>query len=181
MKKNKIIIFISAILLTLATGFFTFYHYKDITSDADIKNNDNENKTTLISEEQDYTRKLEDKNINTIPQNNNELKIRTDDITYGNKNAKVVIIEYASLSCPHCASFHQESFEKIKEKYIDTNKVLFIHRDFILNQSSLLATTLLNCYKEEYKQDQKKQHNLIKILFKTQESWAFNQDPYSEN
>ncbi len=63
----------------------------------------------------------------------------------GNKNAPVTIIEYASLSCPHCANFYNKVFDKIEEKYIKTGKVKFIYRDFPLNQSALLASVISKC------------------------------------
>ena len=48
----------------------------------------------------------------------------------GNENAPITLIEYASLTCGHCATFHNEVFPKIKSDYIDTGKLKFIYRDF---------------------------------------------------
>jgi protein-disulfide isomerase len=193
-KKNHLILFFTIILL-IAVAVFTFYQYKNsklfTNSDggADIKNHQegdvdsesavNKSKETDnddISSSQDPVKKAEDESVSKKQYNSSILKIQPTDVVLGNKNAKVVIVEYASLSCPHCASFHQESFGKIKEKYIDTGKIMFIYRDFILNQQSLVATLLLRCYAEKYKSNIEKYHNLIKILFRTQDSWAFNQN-----
>jgi protein-disulfide isomerase len=55
-----------------------------------------------------------------------------DDMTLGSDKAPVTVIEYASLTCPHCAKFNNESFEKFKAKYIDTGKVHYIFREFPL-------------------------------------------------
>ena len=52
----------------------------------------------------------------------------------GRKDAKVVIIEYASMTCIHCANFHKDIYPKIKEKYIDTNIIKFVFRDFPLDK-----------------------------------------------
>ena len=63
----------------------------------------------------------------------------------GNKDAKVTIIEYASMTCDHCGDFHKNIFPKIKEKYIDTNKVRFVFRDFPLDKQALYASILAKC------------------------------------
>lgn len=54
-----------------------------------------------------------------------------DDMTLGNPQAKVMVVEYASLACPHCARFHNEVFPAFKAKYIDTGKVQFVYREYI--------------------------------------------------
>ena len=54
-----------------------------------------------------------------------------DDMTLGNPQAKVVVVEYASLACPHCARFHNDVFPAFKARYIDSGKVLFVYREYI--------------------------------------------------
>ena len=54
-----------------------------------------------------------------------------DDMTLGNPKAKIVVVEYASLSCPHCARFHNEVFPQFRKQFIDTGKVQFVYREFI--------------------------------------------------
>ena len=98
------------------------------------------------------------------------------DIVFGNKNAPVTIIEYASLSCPHCAHFYNDVLDQIKKNYIDTNKVKFIYRDFPLNQSAMLASLISTCYAKNNHNDSEKYHKFIKVLFKSQDSWAFDKD-----
>lgn len=100
------------------------------------------------------------------------LKVTKEDLTIGDKNAPVKLVEYASLSCPHCASFYRESFEKIKEKYIDSGKVLFVFRDFPLNEPALIGATYAKCVAQE--QGSEKYFSTIKSLFKVQDSWAFD-------
>jgi len=99
------------------------------------------------------------------------LKISPSDMVIGDKNAPVVMIEYASLSCPHCASFYREAFPKIKEKYIDTNKVVFVFRDFPLNEPALVGASYARCLAKE---GSEKYFATIKNLFKVQDSWAFD-------
>lgn len=55
---------------------------------------------------------------------------RDDDIALGDPSAPIVMVEYASLTCPHCAAFHEEVFPALKARYIDTGKVRFIFRQF---------------------------------------------------
>lgn len=104
------------------------------------------------------------------------LKPNANDIIYGSKDAPVTFIEYASLSCPHCASFHSESFDRLKSDYIDQGKVKFIHRDFPLNQPALTAAMIAICQNKNYSSDgAEKYYTLIRALFKTQDAWAFDE------
>lgn len=103
------------------------------------------------------------------------LKINSSDIVLGDKNAPVVMIEYASLSCPHCAAFHRESLEKFKSEYIESKKVVFVHRDFPLNQPAMVAGMFAICQSQANKSEtSEKYYNLLKALFRTQDSWAFD-------
>lgn len=105
--------------------------------------------------------------LNIISANSHEiLKLKDDDIIFGKKDAPVTIVEYASLSCTHCAYFHNNVFNKIKEKFIDTGKVFLIFRNFPLDQTSFKAAIASKCIK-----DSKSTKKFIKLLFKNQESW----------
>ncbi len=107
--------------------------------------------------------------------NSGLLKVLPSDFVLGSQNAPVTMIEYASLSCPHCASFARESFEKLKTDYIETGKVKFIFRNFPLNQSALSAAMFANCQAQDDKTNAaEKYFSTLKILFKTQDSWAFD-------
>lgn len=56
--------------------------------------------------------------------------ISADDMVLGDANAPVTLIEYASVTCPHCAAFHEEAWDQLKANYIDTNKVRFVFREY---------------------------------------------------
>jgi protein-disulfide isomerase len=84
----------------------------------------------------------------------------------GSADAKVVIVEYASTTCPHCAAFHAESFPEVKKDYIDTGKVRFIFREFPLNDADLAAVMLARCAPED------KYFPLIEVYFEQQKSWT---------
>jgi protein-disulfide isomerase len=87
------------------------------------------------------------------------------DMTLGSKDAPVTIIEYASMTCPHCAAFEKEVFPQIKSAYIDTGKVKFIFREFPLDQVALAASALARCVAKD---DSNKYFAMIGILFNQQ-------------
>lgn len=87
------------------------------------------------------------------------------DIVYGSKDAPVEVIEYASLTCPHCATFESTTFKQLKEKYIDTGKIRFIYRNFVMNAPDLQASVFMRCMDEDFAKKSKK------ILFERQRTW----------
>ncbi len=84
----------------------------------------------------------------------------------GDASAPVSIIEYASLTCPHCADFEKNVLPKLADKYIATGKVKLIYRDFPLDGNALKAAQLAQCMPED------RYFPFIKTLFDTQASWA---------
>ncbi|MFC3053128.1 thioredoxin domain-containing protein [Kordiimonas pumila] len=93
------------------------------------------------------------------------------DITYGAADAPVTLIEYASLTCPHCAHFATEIFPKIEENYIATGKVKLIYRNFLLNRVDMAASTVARCGDEETAK------KLMKVFFSRQAEWMREKDP----
>ena len=89
----------------------------------------------------------------------------------GPEDAPITIIEYASLTCPHCAKFHGTAFPQLKKEYIDTGKVRFIYRDFPLDAYALKASMLARC------SGNNRYFKFLKVLFKKQENWTRNGDP----
>jgi protein-disulfide isomerase len=81
------------------------------------------------------------------------------------ENPKVRIIEYASLTCPHCAMFHQDSLGVIKNDYITAKKAQYIFRDYPLDGAALKASLLAKC-------DLSKRQAFIDLLFKKQSEWT---------
>ncbi len=91
------------------------------------------------------------------------------DMALGAKDAPVTVIEYASMTCPHCATFTRDVFPKLKSEYIDTGKVRFIFREFPLDQVALAASALARCVAKD---DVQKFFTLIDVLFKQQNELA---------
>jgi protein-disulfide isomerase len=81
----------------------------------------------------------------------------------------VTIIEYASMTCPHCATFHKTTYPALKTKYIETGKVRFIFREFPLDELAVAASMLARCAGGE------KSMALIDVLFASQDKWAVRQ------
>lgn len=69
--------------------------------------------------------------------------VSQDDMSMGNPNAKVTVIEYASLGCPHCARWNNEVFPQFKAKYIDTGKVRYVLREFLTGDAQVAAAGFL--------------------------------------
>jgi len=92
--------------------------------------------------------------------------IAADDMVLGSPDAKVTIVEYASLTCSHCARFHKETMPKLKAEYIDTGKVRLVYRDFPFDEPSFRAAMLARCSGKE------RFFGFVDALFQSQENWA---------
>jgi protein-disulfide isomerase len=93
------------------------------------------------------------------------------EMALGDSNAPNVVIEYASMTCSHCAAFHNEVFDEFKTKYIDTGKVYFIFREYPLDALATAAFMLARCGpKERY-------FPLVDLMFDRQPEWAFTDNP----
>lgn len=99
----------------------------------------------------------------------NILKIQDTDILLGDPKSKVVLVEYFSHTCVHCAYYHKSIFPTIKENYIDNNKIAYVIREFISNQQDLDAAILARCSPNK--------SNFFKftdVLLQQQQGWAWN-------
>ncbi len=94
------------------------------------------------------------------------------DKVLGSDTAPVTIVEYASVTCPHCASFHQQTYPALKSKYIDTGKVKLIFREFPTQPApvAIAGFMLARCADDKY-------YPMLDAIFSQQQSWA--QDPYN--
>ena len=101
------------------------------------------------------------------------LKITENDFAIGDENAPITIIEYASLSCHHCADFHTKTLEKIKKEYVDTSKVRFVFRDFPFNYPALLGSMVLRCVPEDVR------YVYMNALYQLQPNWVHKENAKS--
>ena len=93
------------------------------------------------------------------------------DLTLGSPSAKVTIVEYASMTCGHCANFHNNVFPELKKKYIDSGQVLFVMREFPLDNLAAAGSMLARCAGGD------KTYPMLDVLFQKQSEWAVRDNP----
>ena len=89
----------------------------------------------------------------------------------GDAAAPVEMIEYSSLTCPHCAAFHAEKLPELKKKYIDTGKLRLIQRDFPFDRLGAMGAMMARCANPS------RYHQFIDVLFQQQAQWTRASDP----
>lgn len=100
------------------------------------------------------------------------------DMALGEANAPVTIVEYMSTTCPHCAAFHNNTFDAIKAKYVDSGKVRFIVREFPFDPRAAAAFMLARCNPQDTTKltEAAQYFPMLSMLMKQQETWAAAQD-----
>jgi protein-disulfide isomerase len=93
------------------------------------------------------------------------------DVVQGPPDAKVTIVEYASLTCSHCGAFHRDTYPALKSRYIDTGKVRFILREFPLDPLATAGFMLARCDGEQ------KFYPIVDLLFQQQRAWTSTDRP----
>lgn len=88
------------------------------------------------------------------------------DVVMGDAKAPVTIIEYASMTCSHCAAFHNTTYPELKKKYIDTGKVKYILREFPLDPLAAAGFMLARCSGND------KYYPVVELLFQKQNEWV---------
>lgn len=96
-------------------------------------------------------------------------KVDDNDMVLGNKKSNVILVEYFSSTCPHCAYYHKTIFPELKKKYIDTNKIAYVVREFIATKQDLDAAILARC-----KGDINSFVQLHNIILQQQDKWAYS-------
>lgn len=96
-----------------------------------------------------------------------------EDMSLGDPDAPVKIVEYMSMTCPHCANFHNDTFKQIVADYVDTGKVQFIVREFPFDPRATAAAMLARCAPDD------KFFPMVDVLMQQQANWARAQDAAS--
>lgn len=178
MKKKAIPVLVCIAVLAVCIGIFQYVSQdadknivKDVFEQAAIAENDISAYTEAVEDAVNdqigspTTETPSQSTVSTTP-----ARVENGLLTIGNPTAPVTIMEFSSLSCPHCASFHKNTLGAIKTDYIDTGKVKIIFYDFPLNQQALHGTLLLRCAKGNDR------YALMEMLFDQQAQWAFEGD-----
>lgn len=120
---------------------------------------------------------LQQPNLNSIGKNHKNYssllafadenaEVTIAEMTLGSEEAEVHIVEYASYTCPHCATFHTEIYPRLKNDYIETGKVRFIYREVYFDKFGLWASMIARCAGPE------KFFGLTELIYKSQQKWA---------
>lgn len=107
----------------------------------------------------------------TVMAQNEQPQVLPDDRVMGSADAPVTIIEYASLTCPHCAAFHTRTLPEVKSTYVDEGLARVVFRDFPLDRVALKASLLARCVPDE------RYFAMLDVLFGTQGDWSRAADP----
>ncbi|WP_439153618.1 DsbA family protein [Yoonia sp.] len=94
------------------------------------------------------------------------------DMVQGNPDAAVEVIEYASFTCPHCASFHANQYQSLKANYIDTGKIRFVYREVYFDRPGLWASMIARC-----PEDTDFFFGISEVLYEKQRQWLASGDP----
>jgi protein-disulfide isomerase len=100
-----------------------------------------------------------------------DMPLFDDDRILGDAAAPVTILEYSSLTCPHCAAFHSETLPQIKAEWIDTGRARLVYRHYPLDQLALRAAAAANCVPGDGF------FGFMEVLFQNQNKWARSDDP----
>jgi protein-disulfide isomerase len=92
-------------------------------------------------------------------------------LSIGSPEAKVTIKVFSSLTCPHCATFHTNIYEKLKKEYIDKGLVKFEHHPFPLDLAALNAEIVIRC-----QNNIARKFELLTEIYKKQTTWAIGSD-----
>lgn len=94
------------------------------------------------------------------------------EMVQGDPDAPVEMIEYASFTCPHCASFHDNQYKALKENYIDTGRIRFVYREVYFDRPGLWASMIARC-----SDDQNFFFAFSELLYTEQRNWLASGDP----
>ncbi len=100
-----------------------------------------------------------------------ETELHALDMPLGDPDAPVVMIEFSSYTCPHCATFHQNVLPQIKQDFVDTGDVLYLKREAYFDRFGLWAALVARCGGEE------RYHGIVDLIYQTQSTWAAASDP----
>jgi protein-disulfide isomerase len=96
------------------------------------------------------------------------------DRSLGDASAKVAIVEYSSLTCPHCADFHRDVLPQIQQEYIDKGLVRYVPRDFPLDRLAMVAAMTARCVPAD------RYFGFLDMLFRDQQTWARSAKPLDD-
>lgn len=133
------------------------------TAESIVPDNDNNQTDEISTPDSQEQKNTEIKPVKVT------FKVDDNDMVLGNKKSNVIVVEYFSPTCPHCAYYHQTTFPELKKKYIDTNKIAYVVREFIATKQDLDAAILARC-----KGDINSFVQFHNIILQQQDKWAYS-------
>ena len=130
----------------------------DVDNNAEVKTIDQKEKVSPPSTNQNEA----NDNLNEV------IQLTADDIVMGNSEAKIIIFEYSSPTCPHCSHYRSKIFPQIAKQYIEKGLVGYVVREVIGNKQDLDASILINCAPKDLS------HKFLDIIYTQQSNWAYN-------
>ncbi len=109
--------------------------------------------------------------LSSGPARAEQMALFEDDRILGSAEAPLTLIEYSSLTCPHCAAFHADALPQIKETWIADGRLRLVYRHFPLDGLALRAAAVANCIEGP------RYFGFLDLLFKSQKQWAKSSDP----
>ncbi|MEM9797195.1 MAG: DsbA family protein [Pseudomonadota bacterium] len=97
--------------------------------------------------------------------------VEIEDISIGDPDAPVKVVEYASFTCPHCAAFHNETFKAFREEYVETGKVHYTYREVFFDRYGLWASMVARCAGTD------RYLGIADLIYSSQQSWARQDSP----
>ena len=94
-----------------------------------------------------------------------------EEMVLGNPDAPVTVVEYASYTCPHCASFHEGAFKQLKADFIDTGRIKFVYREVYFDRFGLWASMIARCGGPD------RFFGISDLIYKGQSKWARAGEP----
>ncbi len=172
-KKNSTIIIVLVLILLIAGGAFLFTQLGNDTSEDGVsisqsRDNDTNEFANLMTNDGSPATNANVGEAGTVTQIDAPAILGTRGI--GDPNAPVQVREYFSLTCNHCAAFHEGTFKQLKSKYIDTGKIYFIYEEMPLNGPALYGSMIARCLPEA------RYPEFVSMLLSTQADWAFGGD-----
>jgi len=155
LKMNRLQLIMSVCIAVLIGGYY-YLSSSDTSTELD---------SMLLAEKSDnYVLPMSTENQNLKLTNISSILI--EDMVLGDPNAPVTIVEYASFTCPHCKNFHEGTFKKLKQNYINTGKVKFILRDVYFDRYGLWAAMVARC------DSSNKFYGIVDEIFRKQSEWT---------
>ncbi len=167
--KSRLVILALAVLVAIAAGAYIYRGGSSSEAPANVETMSETSQSEAVFDAEDKSSPSQEQ-ANDAPSAVKAL----DEIVLGDPNAPVTMIEYASLTCPHCGAFHNETLPILKKEYVDTGKLKIFLRPFPFDGVATAGSMLVYCVAPEMRL------NFLTMLFERQSVWLVSPEPVKE-